>query len=137
MDWDQETLKVRGLISTGFHLPYNPDLIERARAMRKDMTISEKKLWLGLLRHFKYRVLRQRPIDNFIVDFYCPRLKIVIEIDGDSHFNTNGKFYDADRTNILQGYGLRVIRITNQDVLNHFSEVCKKIKDISITDSHG
>jgi very-short-patch-repair endonuclease len=135
MNWDQEILKERGLISTGFHLPYNPDLIERAKAMRKSMTFSEKKLWLGLFQHFKYRILRQRPIDNFIVDFYCPKLKLVIEIDGNSHFNTIGKFYDADRTNILQGYGLKVIRIANNDVQNKFSEVCKKIEKIIKTDS--
>ncbi|MCX6556559.1 MAG: DUF559 domain-containing protein [Candidatus Aminicenantes bacterium] len=119
MDWDQETLKERDLISTGFHLPYNPDLVERARAMRKNMTVSEIKLWLGLLRHFKYRVLRQRPIDNFIVDFYCPKI---------------GKKYDAERSRILEGYGLRIIRIANNDVKNHFPEVCKKISTISITD---
>jgi very-short-patch-repair endonuclease len=135
MNWDQETLKERGLISTGFHLPYNPDLIERVKTMRKSMTVSEKKLWLGLFRHFKYRVLRQRPIDNFIVDFYCPKLKLIIEIDGNAHFNTIGKFYDADRTNILQGYGLKVIRIANNDVQNQFPEVCKKIEKIIKTDS--
>lgn len=134
MDWDQETLKERDLISTGFHLPYNPDLVERARAMRKNMTVSEIKLWLGLLRHFKYRVLRQRPIDNFIVDFYCPKLKLVIEIDGNFHFDMIGKKYDAERSRILEGYGLRIIRIANNDVKNHFPEVCKKISTISITD---
>ena len=134
MDWNKETLKERGLISTGFHLPYNPDLVERARIMRKGMTVSEQKLWSGLLRHFKYRVLRQRPIDNFIVDFYCPKLKLVIEIDGGFHFDLTGKLYDADRTRILNGYGLRVLRIANNDVKNHFPEVCKKINTISITD---
>jgi len=52
---------------------------------------------------FPFRVLRQRPIDNFIVDFYCAALLLVIEIDGESHFTEQGKLYDAERTGILQG----------------------------------
>ncbi|HBE56853.1 MAG TPA: endonuclease, partial [Cyanobacteria bacterium UBA11366] len=69
-----------------FHLPYNPALVARAKELRKNMTPAEKKLWYGYLRTFQFRVLRQRPIDHFIVDFYCPSLKLVIEVDGESHF---------------------------------------------------
>jgi very-short-patch-repair endonuclease len=98
--------------------------------MRKEMTVSEEKLWSGLLRHFKYRVLRQRPIDNFIVDFYCPKLKLVIEIDGNFHFDLIGNVYDAERTRILEGYGLRVIRIANNDIKNHFYEICENFNKI-------
>ena len=57
------------LVNAGFHLPYNPDLVARAREMRKNPSPAEKKLWYGYLRNFKHRVLRQRPIDHFIVDF--------------------------------------------------------------------
>jgi very-short-patch-repair endonuclease len=71
------------LIDSDFHLPYNPKLVERAKNLRKNMTPAEKKLWYSYLRNFKFRVLRQKPIDNFIVDFYCAKLKLVIEIDGD------------------------------------------------------
>nr|WP_226577239.1 DUF559 domain-containing protein [Microseira wollei] len=73
------------LIDTCFHLPYNPQLVERAKELRKNMTPAEKKLWNNYLRRFQFRVLRQRPIDNFIVDFYCANLKLVIEIDGEKH----------------------------------------------------
>ena len=66
------------------HLPYNPKLVQRAKELRKNMTKAERKLWYDYLRNFKYRVHRQRPIDQFIVDFYCFELKLVIEIDGDS-----------------------------------------------------
>jgi very-short-patch-repair endonuclease len=97
MTWDNESLKRRELITTGFHLPYNPDLVSLARSMRKDLTPAEKKLWEGLFRDFKCRVLRQRPIDNFIVDFYCPKMKLVIEIDGATHL-----FRHADRWNKFQ-----------------------------------
>lgn len=62
--------------------------------MRQNPTLAEKKLWQDCLRTFPLRVLRQRPIDRFIVDFYCATLKLVIEIDGDSHFTDTGRAYD-------------------------------------------
>ena len=70
-------------ITNDFHLPYNRNLVTRAKELRKNITLAEKKLWYGYLRKFPLRVLRQKPIDNFIVDFYCAKLKLVIEIDGD------------------------------------------------------
>lgn len=111
-----------------FHLPYNPELVAKARELRKNMTVAERKLWYGYLRNFKFRVLRQRPIAYFIVDFYCAALKLVIEVDGDSHFTAEGQAYDAKRTEILEGYGLRVIRFTNDEVLHSFEGVCQYIE---------
>ena len=128
MTWDNESLKRRGLITTGFHLPYNPDLVGLARSMRKDLTPAEKKLWEGLFRDFKYRVLRQRPIDNFIVDFYCPKMKLVIEIDGAVHFKDEGKALDKERMEILEAYGLQIVRFSDQDVVMHFTQVCDQIQ---------
>ena len=107
-----------------FHLPYNPALIARAKELRKDMTAAEKKLWYRYLKNFKYRVLRQRPIHHFIVDFYCPTLKLVIELDGDSHATQDAQAYDTERTQILEGYGLQVIRFTNYQVFHEFEAVC-------------
>ncbi|MFQ3599312.1 MAG: endonuclease domain-containing protein [Chloroherpetonaceae bacterium] len=121
----------QGLITNGNSLPYNPNLVERAREMRKNMTNAEKKLWFGYLRNFKYRVLRQRPIDHFIVDFYCAELKLVIEVDGSQHFTENALEYDNERTKILEGYGIKVLRFTNQDVLYNFSSVCDAIEQES------
>ncbi|BAY86730.1 hypothetical protein NIES267_62410 [Calothrix parasitica NIES-267] len=115
------------LNNSDFHLPYNPNLLPRAKELRKNMTVAEKKLWYGYLRTFKFRVLRQRPIDYFIVDFYCPKLKLVIEIDGESHFTDEGKAYDQERTERLEGYGLKVIRFTNQEVLNNFEGIYEKL----------
>ena len=106
------------------HLPYNPKLVERAKELRKNMTKAERKLWYEYLKNFQYRVHRQRPIDQFIVDFYCPELKLVIEIDGDIHNSEDAQNYDLERTQILSGYGLTVIRFTNQEVLSNFEEVC-------------
>ena len=68
-----------------------------------------------------YRFLRQKPVDLFIVDFYCSSLQLVIEIDGDSH--AESPEYDAERTRILNGYGLTVIRYANHEVLHNISGV--------------
>jgi very-short-patch-repair endonuclease len=118
---------MRQNITTDFHLPYKAGLVERAKELRKNMTVAEKKLWNEYLKTFPFRVLRQRPIDRFIVDFYCSKLKLVIEVDGDSHFIDNAPAYDQERTNILEGYGLTVIRFTNQQVLQEFEAVCLQI----------
>ena len=129
MYFDKKDLRKRGLIWKGNHLPYNPNLVEKAKMLRKNMTPSEQKLWYRLLRNFPFRVLRQRPIDNYIVDFYCPKLKLVIEIDGIHHEKINNVKYDEERTKILQTYGLQLIRFKNRDVLNNFSIVKKEIKE--------
>jgi very-short-patch-repair endonuclease len=118
---------VTELNDSDFHLPYNPVLVSRAKELRKNMTFAEQKLWYGYLRTLKFRVLRQRPIDLFIVDFYCPSLKLVIEIDGESHFTDEAQEYDRERTQRLEGYGLKVIRFTNQQVVNNFHEVCEEL----------
>ncbi len=120
--------KEKNLLKTNFHLPYNPLLVERAKQLRKNMTTAEKKLWNEYLKNLEFRFLKQRPIDNFIGDFYCSALKLVIEIDGDSHFTTEAKEYDEARTKVLEGYGLKVIRFTNDEVLNNLEGVCQQIE---------
>ena len=64
-----------------------------------------------------------------IVDFYCPKLKLVIEIDGDIHYTENAQEYDRQRTEILEGYGLKVIRFTNQEVLQNLAGVVVVIEE--------
>lgn len=93
------------------------------------MTMAEKRLWYNYLRGNKINFTRQKPIDHFIVDFYCPTAKLVIEIDGDSHFSENGKIYDAERTSILKSHGLEVLRFTNQEVMKNLEDVIKKIDE--------
>jgi very-short-patch-repair endonuclease len=110
-----------------FHLPYNENLIELAREMRQNPTPAERKLWHEYLRNVSVRVLRQKPIDRFIVDFYCASVKLAIEIDGEQHYTESGMAYDMERTAILAGYGLEVIRFTNQEVMNDFEGVCDRI----------
>ena len=116
------------------HLPYNPELVARAKKLRKNMAAAEKKLWYGYLRTFPHRVYRQRPIDHYIVDFYCPKLKLVIEVDGDSHFTPEALEYDQKKTEILEGYGLTVVRFTNAEIVDSFEGVCAVIPKLLIID---
>lgn len=117
------------LTDRNFYLPYKHELVARAKELRKNMTPAEKKLWHGYLKTRAFRVLRQRPIDRFIVDFYCPRFKLVIEVDGESHFTEQGKESDRERTRILESYGLTIVRFTNQQVLQDFEGVCLAIEN--------
>ena len=110
------------------HLPYNPQLVDRAKSLRKDMTRAERKLWYDFLKTFPERVLRQRPIDHFIIDFYCPALNLVIEVDGGQHYSEEGQETDAERTAILESYGLQVLRFRNDEVLQEFENVCQVIE---------
>lgn len=120
----------QALKTSPFHLPYNPKLVPRARELRKNLTPAEKRLWYGYLRMLAVRVLRQRPLDHFIVDFYCASAKLVIEIDGDSHAGDEAAAYDVQRTQVLEGYGLTVVRFTNRDVFCDFEGACAQIEKL-------
>ena len=98
---------------------YNPKLKERARELRRNSTYTERLLWKHLrgVQLLRSKFQRQKPIDDYIVDFYCSRLQLVIEIDGISH---NGKQnYDKKRENRLKVIGLNVIRIDGYYVLKN------------------
>ncbi len=110
--------------------PYNPSLLDRARKMRKEMTLAEKIMWKEILPWLtKHRFLRQRPIHHYIADFYCPKLKIVIEVDWDSHNSEEAQEYDKTRTRILGNYGIEVIRYKNEDVILHTQKVIKDLRE--------
>ncbi len=126
----RENLRQRGLISTGHHIPYNPRLKERARELRKHMTKAERKLWNDFLRSLSLTVLRQKPLDNYIVDFYCAKVKLVIEIDGGVHDSAEAIEHDEIKDATLEGYGLTVLRFRNEEVLQNFERVCKTIKNV-------
>lgn len=116
-------------------LPYNKNLTERARENRKNPTKAESKIWHEVLRmrqFVDFKFLRQKPIDNYIVDFYCSELRLVIEIDGDSHAETVE--YDAVRTSILESLGLHVVRFTNDDVLRNIEAVYEELSKATQTD---
>jgi len=109
-------------------LPYNPKLKERAKSMRTKATPQEDKLWYQFLRTHPCPFLRQRPINNYIVDFLAYSKKLVIEIDGAQHYTEDGKEYDNIRTSVLEGMGLHIMRFTNAEVDSSFQEVCDAIQ---------
>lgn len=88
------------------------------------MTPQESKLWFYFLRKHKYKFYRQRPINKYIADFYCYSAKLVIEIDGSQHYTPEGIEYDTLRTEIINLYGIEVIRFTNQEIDCNFTRVC-------------
>ncbi|HRG48878.1 MAG TPA: DUF559 domain-containing protein [Leptospiraceae bacterium] len=112
-------------------LPYNKNSKDKARKLRRNMTLAEKKIWYELLAKDGLnglRFLRQKPISQYIVDFYCNELKLVIEIDGESHLAEGAIEYDEDRTKVLNGYGIEVIRYSNEEILNRFDNVEMDLK---------
>lgn len=106
---------------------------ERRQLLRNDATRTEWILWKYLQRSqlgFKFR--RQISFDYFIADFYCPSVKVVIEIDGDSHFEPGADVYDEERTARIVELGILVIRFTNQDVLLDLERVLAEIRAICV-----
>jgi len=101
-------------------LKYNPHLLHLARNNRKNMTIAERKLWARIRKKQLngHKFLRQRPIGNYIVDFYCPKAKIVIELDGEQHYSEKGLIRDKERDAYLNSLGLNVLRFSNNDIKN-------------------
>ena len=84
-------------------------------------------MWYDFLRGYFVKFQRQKPIDNYIVDFYCHKAKIAIEIDGSQHYSDDGKLYDNNRTKIIESYGIKILRYTNSEINNYFYEVCESI----------
>ena len=109
------------------YIPYNKKYKERAKKLRKEMTQEERKLWYMFLKKHSERFLRQKVIDNYIVDFYCPKKRLVIEIDGSQHYTIEGKKYDKIRTELLNAYNLKVIKFSNLEINKQFQEVCELI----------
>ncbi len=110
------------------YLPYNKKLTVLARENRSNPTEAENRIWQKVLRMRQfadYKFLRQKPVGDYIVDFYCAGLQLVIEIDGDSHAETAE--YDAERTRFLGSLGLRVIRFSNDDVLRNIEGVYEEL----------
>jgi very-short-patch-repair endonuclease len=88
------------------------------------MTRQEKHLWYDFLRYYPEKIYKQRIIDNFIADFYCHTARLVIELDGSRHYTEQGKAHDKTRTEILEKYGICVLRFSNRDIDDHFDGVC-------------
>ena len=110
------------------------EIEEAARLLRQQLTPAEEILWQALrgrkLNQLKFRC--QHPVGRFIVDFYCPSAKLVIEVDGDIH--NQQQSYDQARTEQMQAFGYRVLRFTNEEVINDLSNVLIQITDLRFAD---
>ena len=107
---------------------YNKNLREVSKKLRKNMTPQEKHLWYDFLSKHNIKFVKQRPIGRFVADFYCSKAKLVIEIDGSQHYTDEGKNYDEFRTEIINKYGVKVVRFSNYDIDNNFEGVCAEIE---------
>ena len=108
-------------------LKYNGKNIVLAKNLRKNATKQENRLWYDFLSNYEVRFQRQKAIGNFIADFYCHKAKLIIEIDGSQHYTEEGKQKDNLRTEVLEGYDLKVIRVTNREINKNFNGVCEYI----------
>ena len=110
-------------------IPYRPYLKELARELRKNMTPGEATLWRYLKgkKLLEYNGDRQRPIDEFIVDFYCKDLMLAIEIDGVSHDDENVQIKDEIRQRTIESFGVRFLRFSETDACNHPEAVIEQI----------
>jgi very-short-patch-repair endonuclease len=111
-------------------LPYDRKLKERSQQLRKNTTAAETFLWSKIrMKQLKgCWFYRQKTIGEYIADFYCPRAKLVIEVDGGQHFSNEIIEYDKVRDQYLKSLGLRVLRFTNTEVLTNIEGVIEEIE---------
>lgn len=109
---------------------HNKDNVHLAKMLRKNMTPEEKHLWYDFLRKYPTRFLRQKVIGNYIVDFYCAKANLVIELDGSQHGLEKESENDQKRTEYLKSLGLNVIRIPNYEIRDNFLYVCRYIDSL-------
>ena len=102
-------------------------IVSYAKDLRNNMTKEENHLWYDFLRSYSIKFTRQEVIGHYIADFYCPTVKLVIEIDGKSHHSEEAQIYDTERTNFFENHGITVIRFFNTEVSLHFYNVCLDI----------
>ena len=105
----------------------NPSLTRRSQELRRNATKEERHLWFDFLRTYPVQFQRQRVVNHFILDFYCPKAKVAIELDGSQHFTPDSLAYDAERTVVLNSCNIKVLRFTNLEILHDFEAVCKMI----------
>lgn len=98
-----------------------------AQNLRKSMTMEERILWYQYLRTYPLQWNRQKVIGSYIVDFYCKRAKLIVELDGSQHYETETADYDQKRTAYLNSLGYTVLRFSNTDIKTNLSGVCEVI----------
>ena len=108
---------------------YDKKLTATSKALRKNMTPQERRLWYEFLKDLPVTVHRQKPIGNYIVDFYIASSKTAIELDGSQHYSRLGQAEDKKRDKELKALGITVLRYTNLEVNQNFMGVCEDIRN--------
>lgn len=114
-----------------YYLPYNKNLKEFSRKLRNNSTLGEILLWKQLRAGsmMGYTFNRQKPLNNYIVDFYCKPLRLVIEVDGGYHFEEEQKILDKERQSVLEEMGLNFLRFHDEEIRKDMDVVLRKIKE--------
>lgn len=113
----------------------NKIFYDRRQELRRNQTEAEKIIWQNI-RNRKINVLkfyRQFSIGPYILDFYCPQIKLAIEIDGNSHGTADAVIYDKERTKFLESINIKVVRFKNEEVVKNIDNVIKKVHNSSLT----
>ncbi len=106
---------------------HNKRLVPLAKRLRAEMTKEERHLWYDYLRSYPVRFTRQKVLGPYIADFYCAKAHLVVELDGSQHYSEENLIKDAERTRFLESYGLKVLRIPNNEFIRNFEGVCMSI----------
>ena len=106
---------------------HNKNIVPFAKELRKNNTKEERRLWYDFLRNYPIKFTRQKVLGKYIADFYCAEANLVVELDGSGHYEDVGLMNDEKRTQYLEQYGIKVIRISNLDVLKSFEGACMYI----------
>ncbi len=109
---------------------YRPDLRQKSRILRKNMTPQEKHLWYDFLKSYQPQFYRQKPMLDYILDFYCPKARVAIELDGSQHYEEAARAYDDKRTRALKAVGIDIVRYTNRQISESFEAVCLSIDNV-------
>lgn len=124
------SLFIENFLGRNMDRKYNKNNISFAKELRKNMTKEERHLWYDFLRSYPVKITRQKVLGRFIADFYCSEAKLIVELDGNQHYEAEGEKKDIDRTLYLQEFGLEVVRIPNVQIKRNFRGVCEYIDGI-------
>jgi very-short-patch-repair endonuclease len=111
-------------------IPKNKNLIKIAQNLRRKMTKEERHLWYDFLMRYPVQFNRQKVIGNYIVDFYCHKAKVVIELDGSQHYEEDGLNNDKLRAKFFNKLGLEILRIPNNEIWDNFLGTCEAIDNL-------
>ena len=116
-------------------LPYNTNLKQASQKLRREMTDAERRLWsrLRAKQILGVQFYRQKPVGNYIVDFYAPAANLVVEVDGSQHFKADNKKRDQMRTAVLERFGLTVLRFDNAQVMAQLDDVVAEVYRVVTT----